>query len=113
MTITEFLLLLFIVSQVVSTAVGLKVEGASYYDIAAGTTKGGSEPSAGIAVYKVCSYNFCLGSLTLTAFDAAVADGMDIIFLSLSLAYELLSDFLQDPAAIGTFHIMEHGIMVV
>jgi subtilisin family serine protease len=69
-------------THVASTAAGGTVASASYYGLAAGTAKGGSTGSR-IAVYRVCSWSGCRGSSILSAFDDAIADGVDVLSLSL------------------------------
>lgn len=99
-------------SHVASTAAGSIVQGASYYGVAAGTAKGGS-PTSRIAVYKVCSSEGCLGSAILAAFDDAIADGVDVLSLSLGSPIEYEPELSSDPIAIGAFHAVEQGITVV
>ncbi|XP_016488942.2 CO(2)-response secreted protease isoform X2 [Nicotiana tabacum] len=98
-------------THVASTAAGSPVAGASYYGLAAGTAKGGS-PGSRIAVYRVCTSNGCRGSAIMKAFDDAIADGVDVLSLSLgsSPGFEELS---KNPIAIGAFHAVEKGIVVV
>ncbi|XP_058090783.1 CO(2)-response secreted protease [Magnolia sinica] len=95
-----------------STAAGGSVPEASYYGLAVGTAKGGS-PTSRIAVYKVCGLGGCLGSAILAAFDDAIADGVDVLSLSLGASVYLMPDFDSDPIAIGAFHAVEKGIIVV
>ncbi|KAK1401869.1 CO(2)-response secreted protease [Heracleum sosnowskyi] len=92
-----------------STAAGAAVSGASYYGLAAGTAIGGS-PNSRIAVYKACHNSDCSESAILAAMDAAIHDGVDIMSLSIGEGY---TDIWTDPVAIGGFHAIEHGIMVV
>ncbi|CAB4296121.1 unnamed protein product [Prunus armeniaca] len=99
-------------SHVAATAAGSIVQGASYYGVAAGTAKGGS-PTSRIAVYKVCSSEGCLGSAILAAFDDAIADGVDVLSLSLGSPIEYEPELSSDPIAIGAFHAVEQGITVV
>ncbi|CAI0430213.1 unnamed protein product, partial [Linum tenue] len=97
-------------SHVASTAAGVAVDKASFYDgLAAGTARGGSE-SAKIAMYKVCENRNCPKTAILKAFDDAIADGVHVISVSLGDPHP---DFLSDPVAIGAFHAVEHGITVV
>ncbi|KAL3825788.1 hypothetical protein ACJIZ3_021817 [Penstemon smallii] len=92
-----------------STAAGISVKGASLYGIAEGTARGGV-PSARIASYKVCWNVGCQDMDTLAGFDAAIADGVDII--SVSLGGQPRS-FFEDPIAIGSFHALKKGILTV
>ncbi|XP_030964441.1 subtilisin-like protease SBT4.3 [Quercus lobata] len=92
-----------------STAAGNKVEGASFYGIAQGTARGGV-PSARIAAYRACYPNDCQGEKILAAFDDAIADGVDIISISIG-PYIAVANFSQDVIAIGAFHAMEKGIL--
>ncbi|KAL4182547.1 hypothetical protein AMTRI_Chr11g93820 [Amborella trichopoda] len=95
-----------------SVAAGRNVENASYYGLAQGTARGGA-PGARIAVYKVCwSWSWLWGCQTsdiLAAFDDAIADGVDIISISISNAFP--TDYLKDVVAIGSFHAMKKGIL--
>ncbi|KAL8144748.1 CO(2)-response secreted protease-like [Apium graveolens] len=90
-------------------AVGAAVSGVSYYGLAAGTAMGGS-PNSRIAIYKVCDSLGCSEAAMLPAMDAAIYDGVDIMSLSIGEGY---TDIWTDPVAIGGFHAIEHGIMVV
>ncbi|XVE64915.1 hypothetical protein DITRI_Ditri07aG0140600 [Diplodiscus trichospermus] len=91
-----------------STAAGDRVPGASYYGLANGTARGGV-PGARIAMYKVCWSFGCATADILAAFDDAIADGVDIISVSLGSDFPLFYD--EDPIAIGAFHAMEYGIL--
>ncbi|XP_011626025.2 subtilisin-like protease SBT4.3 [Amborella trichopoda] len=95
-----------------SIAAGLSVANASYYGLAQGTARGGA-PGARIAVYKVCwSWAWYLGCPTvdiLAAFEDAIADGVDII--SISMNYLFPTDYFEDVIAIGSFHAMKKGIL--
>ncbi|GFP97716.1 co(2)-response secreted protease [Phtheirospermum japonicum] len=100
-------------THVASTAAGRHVwGGASYYGLAQGIPRGGS-PCSRIAMYRVCGYGGgCQGAGVLKAFDDAIADGVDVISISLAhLPGE--TDFTTDPIAIGSFHSVEKGITVV
>ncbi|OWM66766.1 hypothetical protein CDL15_Pgr010418 [Punica granatum] len=93
-----------------STAAGNAVEGASFFGIANGTARGGVQSSR-IAIYKVCdSRGHCDGDGILAAFDDAIADGVDII--TVSLGNVVPSPFNEDPFAIGAFHATSKGILV-
>ncbi|KAK3006972.1 hypothetical protein RJ639_015573 [Escallonia herrerae] len=65
-----------------SIAAGREVPGASYMGLAEGIARGGV-PSSRIAIYKVCWYRVCSLADILAAFDDAIADGVDIISVSL------------------------------
>lgn len=91
-----------------STIVGGLVERASLMGLGLGTARGGV-PSARIAVYKVCWADGCHDADILAAFDDAIADGVDII--SLSLGGSTAKDYFNDSIAIGTFHAMRNGIL--
>ncbi|KAK3445466.1 hypothetical protein EUGRSUZ_A01616 [Eucalyptus grandis] len=90
-----------------SIAAGVAVKGASFYGIAKGTARGGAS-SAHIAMYKVCSKNGCSDMDLLAGFDEAIADGVDLISVSIGGPS---TDFFSDPMAIGSFHAMKRGIL--
>lgn len=81
---------------------------ASLMGLAQGTARGGV-PSARIAAYKVCWTDGCDDSNILAAFDDAIADGVDLI--NLSVGGSSPNDYFEDPIAIGTFHAMKNGIL--
>ncbi|XVE69295.1 hypothetical protein DITRI_Ditri09bG0140400 [Diplodiscus trichospermus] len=91
-----------------STAAGGLVSKASFYGLAKGTARG-AVPSARIAVYKICWYDGCADEDILAAFDDAIADGVDIISLSVGNLFAL--DYFDDSIAIGAFHSMKNGIL--
>uniref|UniRef100_A0A0A0KNZ5 Cucumisin n=1 Tax=Cucumis sativus TaxID=3659 RepID=A0A0A0KNZ5_CUCSA len=91
-----------------STVVGGLVNEASFYGLAGGTARGGT-PSACIAVYKICWSDGCYSTDILAAFDDAIADGVDMI--SISLGSPQSSPYFLDPTAIGAFHAMKNGIL--
>lgn len=80
----------------------------SMHGLAKGTARGGV-PGARIAVYKICWSDGCYDADILAAFDDAIADGVDII--SLSVGGEDIEDYFEDPISIGAFHAMENGIL--
>ncbi|KAL4599121.1 hypothetical protein ACB092_11G104500 [Castanea dentata] len=93
-----------------STAAGNKVPDASFYGMAKGKAHGGV-PSARIAAYKVCDEEDCLDLYILAAFDDAIADGVDLITISVGGDYA--SPFEEDAIAVGSFHAMEKGILTL
>ncbi|KAL5061415.1 hypothetical protein RYX36_023152 [Vicia faba] len=96
-------------THVASTAGGREVQGVSFFDLGKGTARGGV-PSSRIAMYKICGADGrCSTSDILAAFDDVIADGVDII--SLSIGGQSAIDFVNDPIAIGSFHAMENGIL--
>ncbi|KAG8386695.1 hypothetical protein BUALT_Bualt03G0175700 [Buddleja alternifolia] len=100
-------------SHTLSTAGGNFVPGASVFGLGNGTAKGGS-PRARVAAYKVCwppvGGNECFDADILAAFDIAIHDGVNV--LSVSLGGDP-APFYNDSVAIGSFHAVRHGIVVV
>uniref|UniRef100_A0A2P2KIX3 Subtilisin-like protease SBT5.3 n=1 Tax=Rhizophora mucronata TaxID=61149 RepID=A0A2P2KIX3_RHIMU len=100
-------------SHTLSTAGGNFVAGASVFGLGKGTAKGGS-PKARVAAYKVCypplNGSECYDADILAAFDAAITDGVDV--LSVSLGGDPTA-FFNDGVAIGSFHAVKHGIVVI
>ncbi|XP_042499358.1 subtilisin-like protease SBT4.14 [Macadamia integrifolia] len=91
-----------------STLAGNLVKDASLYGLAKGIARG-AVPSARIAVYKVCwESSGCADMDLLAAFDTAIADGVDIISISIGSG---IVGYLNDSIAIGTFHAMKKGIL--
>ncbi|GLU11525.1 hypothetical protein SLE2022_282640 [Rubroshorea leprosula] len=97
-------------SHTASTAAGNPVKGASFFGLGEGTAKGGV-PSARIAAYRTCDTNGCGSEEILAAFDDAIADGVDLITISIGTDDPI--DFKFDPIAIGAFHAMKKGILTV
>ncbi|KAJ6325174.1 hypothetical protein OIU76_012290 [Salix suchowensis] len=91
-----------------STTAGGSVSMASLYGLAMGTARGGV-PSARISVYKVCWSDGCWDADILAAFDDAIADGVDII--SISIGFPEPRDYFNDSIAIGAFHAIKYGIL--
>ena len=56
-------------------------------------------------MYKVCWSFGCALADILAAFDDAIADGVDII--SVSLGTDEALQYFEDPIAIGSFHAMK------
>ncbi|KAG6748806.1 hypothetical protein POTOM_048742 [Populus tomentosa] len=100
-------------SHTLSTAGGSFVAGASVFYMGNGTAKGGS-PKARVAAYKVCyppvDGEECFDADILAAFDAAISDGVDV--LSVSLGGNPTA-FFNDSVAIGSFHAVKNGIVVI
>ncbi|KAK4484968.1 hypothetical protein RD792_007574 [Penstemon davidsonii] len=100
-------------SHTLSTAGGNFVPGANVQGVGNGTAKGGS-PKARVASYKVCwppaNGTACLAADILKGFEMAIHDGVDV--LSVSLGGNPI-DYLQDGIAIGSFHAVMNGLVVV
>ncbi|KAL3652797.1 hypothetical protein CASFOL_002478 [Castilleja foliolosa] len=95
-------------THTLSTAAGNFVGGANVFSFGNGTAKGGS-PRARVAAYAVC-WEWCSDADILAAFDMAIHDGVDVLSFSLgSLPYPLDDDLV----AIGSFHAVMNGIVVV
>ena len=94
-------------SHTASTAAGRGVANVSLYGLAEGDARGGV-PGARLAIYKACWYLGCRGADVLAAFDDAIADGVDIISISVG---GRISDYFEDEIAIGSFHAMKNGIV--
>jgi hypothetical protein len=77
-----------------------------------GTIRSGAS-SARIAVYKVCwSDDGCNDEDILDAVNDVVADGVDII--SVSLGGDIKGyEYYKDGLSIGAFHAMEHSVLTV
>ncbi|KAL5220226.1 hypothetical protein ABZP36_024939 [Zizania latifolia] len=95
-----------------STAAGSVVQNADYYGLARGAAKGGA-PASRVAIYKACSLGGCASSAVLKAIDDAVADGVDVVSISIGMSSAFQSDFLTDPIALGAFHAHQKGVLVV
>lgn len=93
-----------------STAAGNIVRNANLLGLHTGTARGGV-PRARISVYKACWTNGCQDADVLSAFDAAIADGVDIITVSAGAVFA--KEIFQDSSSIGAFHAMKNGILTV
>ncbi|KAG8052598.1 hypothetical protein GUJ93_ZPchr0001g31970 [Zizania palustris] len=95
-----------------STAAGEVVQNADYYGLARGAAKGGA-PASRVAMYKACSLGGCASSTVLKAIDDAVADGVDVVSISIGMSSAFQSDFITDPIVLGAFHAHQKGVLVV
>ncbi|GFP97704.1 co(2)-response secreted protease [Phtheirospermum japonicum] len=98
-------------THVASIAAGKPVRGASLMGLLAkGIARGGS-PGSRIAVYRACGADGrCMGSAIIKAFDDAIADGVDVLSISIGGHN---NDLFTNHVAIGAFHAAEKGITVV
>nr|GMD05777.1 subtilisin-like protease SBT5.3 [Ipomoea batatas] len=100
-------------SHTLSTAGGNFVPGANVFGLGNGTAKGGS-PKARVAAYKVCwAEDYCSDADILAAFDRAIDDGVDVLSVSLVGIGEDPGPYFEDGLAIGSFHAVKNGIVVV
>ncbi|CAI0552185.1 unnamed protein product, partial [Linum tenue] len=71
-------------------------------------------PRARVAAYRICyppvNGSECFDADIIAGFDAAISDGVDV--LSVSLGSEPTA-FFNDSVAIGSFHAVNNGIVVV
>ncbi|GAU31979.1 hypothetical protein TSUD_359240 [Trifolium subterraneum] len=91
-----------------SIAAGRYVSPASTLGYAKGVAAG-MAPKARLAVYKVCWNGGCFDSDILAAFDAAVADGVDVVSLSVG---GVVVPYHLDVIAIGAFGASHAGVFV-
>lgn len=102
-----------------STAAGRRVKNASAIGgFAQGTASGGA-PLARLAIYKACwaipnhekaDGNTCFDDDMLAAMDDAIADGVDV--LSVSIGTKEPTPFNMDGLAIGSLHAVKNNIVV-
>ncbi|KAK4382428.1 Subtilisin-like protease SBT3 [Sesamum angolense] len=95
-------------THVASIAAGNYVKDVSFFGYAPGTARGVA-PHARLAIYKVLWDEGSYESDALAGIDQAVADGVDV--LSISLSYQTISLY-ENPIAIAAFGAMEKGILV-
>eukprot|EP00257_Ricinus_communis_P023713 XP_015583769.1 LOW QUALITY PROTEIN: subtilisin-like protease SBT1.5 [Ricinus communis] len=91
-----------------SIAAGRYVFPASTLGYAKGIAAG-MAPKARLATYKVCWNAGCYDSDILAAFDTAVADGVDVISLSVG---GVVVPYYLDAIAIGSFGAADRGVFV-
>lgn len=97
-------------THTLSTAGGRFVANVSIYGFADGYAKGGS-PAARVAAYKACWPEAgCDDADILAALDQAIEDGVDVLSVSLGGVPWVFSD---DGLAIGAFHAVSKGVVVV
>ncbi|KAL3530406.1 hypothetical protein ACH5RR_009728 [Cinchona calisaya] len=93
-----------------STIAGSLVSNANLLGLANGTARGGT-PSTRLAIYKACWFDLCSDADLLSAFDDAIADGVDVISISAGPNPPQL-DYLTNAISIGSFHAFSKGILV-
>ncbi|KAL5744456.1 hypothetical protein ACOSP7_027316 [Xanthoceras sorbifolium] len=91
-----------------ATVAGSPVRGANLLGYAYGTARG-MAVGARIAAYKVCWVGGCFSSDILSAVDRAVADGVNVLSISLGGG---LSSYYRDSLSIAAFGAMEMGVFV-
>ncbi|WCJ35450.1 Subtilisin-like protease [Euphorbia peplus] len=95
-----------------STAAGNQVLGESYFGYARGTTSGVA-PRAHLAMYRVLFESDTAETAAtdvLAGMDQAIADGVDIMSISLGFPH---SPYFQDVISIASLSAIEKGIFVV
>lgn len=91
-----------------ATVAGSPVHGANLLGYAYGTARGMST-GARLAAYKVCWSGGCFSSDILSAVDRAVAEGVNVLSISLGGG---VSSYHRDSLSIATFGAMEMGVFV-
>lgn len=93
-----------------STLAGSLVPSANLFGLARGVARG-AVPSARVAAYKVCwASSGCSDQDILAAFESAIADGVDVISISIG---GLTGSYTSDAISVGSFHAMRRGILTV
>jgi subtilisin family serine protease len=93
-----------------STAAGSAATDAAFYKYGKGTAVGVA-PGARIASYKACWQTGCASSDVLAAFDEAIADGVDVISISVG-DNRKPQKFHKDSVAVGALRVIRKGIVV-
>ncbi|XP_061370719.1 subtilisin-like protease SBT1.3 [Gastrolobium bilobum] len=91
-----------------ATVAGSPVLGANLLGYAYGTARG-MAPRARVAAYKVCWIGGCFSSDILSAIDKAVADGVNVLSISLGGG---VSSYYHDSLSVAAFGAMERGVFV-
>ncbi|KAL4279820.1 hypothetical protein GQ457_03G040040 [Hibiscus cannabinus] len=91
-----------------TTAAGSAVPFANLLGYASGTARGMAS-EARVAIYKVCWLGGCFASDIVAAMDTSVADGVDVLSMSIGGG---LSEYYSDTVAIGAFTAAANGIFV-
>ncbi|EEF46268.1 subtilisin-like protease SBT1.8 [Ricinus communis] len=91
-----------------STAAGSQVVNASLLGYASGNARG-MATHARVSSYKVCWSTGCYASDILAGMDKAIADGVDVLSLSLGGGS---APYYRDTIAVGAFAAVERGIFV-
>ncbi|KAF8413073.1 hypothetical protein HHK36_001049 [Tetracentron sinense] len=91
-----------------ATVAGSPVQGANLLGYAHGIARG-MAPGARVASYKVCWTGGCFSSDILSAIDRAVADGVNVLSISLGGG---ISSYYRDSLSVAAFGAMEMGVFV-
>ncbi|XP_027357298.1 subtilisin-like protease SBT1.3 [Abrus precatorius] len=91
-----------------ATVAGSPVLGANLMGYANGTARG-MAPGARIAAYKVCWVGGCFSSDIVSAIDKAIADGVNVLSISLGGG---VSSYYRDSLSVAAFGAVERGVFV-